>query len=262
MENLKFKQCVISDVSYGCGLLTFTVGTKGFKRYSTGIKRIREILENTFEEYTANMLLIELYRAEDNSFDDDCNTICRGGHSYFGGIFCRYVVDFYYSSAEHLKDDIYVNSILCVFSVYLMGDTALSDVLLSDGLLSELFAEDTTTVSLGSFDDVQVVENKPFLPLPRWFYMRANIYPWIAVLAAFKAVSGLKDRRKRVIVKPVRVVPRGCYPFRISPYGMPADYYPYKMFVDGLEVWDCRSWVYNMYVSDLNSSPPRYDIPF
>ena len=173
MENVKFKRCVISDVSYGCGLLTLTVNTKAFKRYSTGLKRIKEVLENTFDEYTANTLLTELYRAENNSFDD-CNSVCRGGHSCFGGIACKYVVDFYYSSAEHFKGDAYVKSMLCVISVYLRGDTSISDILLSDSLLSPLFADDTAedtaedtaddtaedtakyTVCLGSLDDIPV----------------------------------------------------------------------------------------------------------
>lgn len=275
--NVKFKQCVINDVSYGCRLLALSVSTKGFKRYSTGLKRVREVLENTFNEYSADMLLTELYRAENNSFDGGCVSV-RSGHSYLGGASCKYVVDFYYSPAEHFKDDIYVKSMTCVFSVYLRGNTVLSDILLSDGLLSSLFAEDTTsdtsdttsdtkdttdtiTICLGSLDDIQIEENKPFLPVPLWFYQRANIYIWSAILSAYNCWYYC-DRRKRVIVKPVRISPHGYYPVRISPYGMSPDFYPYKMLVDGFEMWDCRSRSYNEYLSDLIGAPPYDLLPF
>ena len=119
--------------------------------------------------------------------------------------------------------------------------------------------EDTKDTTEDTIEDTK--DTTALLPVPLWFYQRANIYIWSAVLAAYKCWYYC-DRRKRVFVKPVRIVPHGCYPVLISPYGMPADYYPYKMLVDGSEVWDCRSRSYNEYLSDLIGAPPYDQLPF
>ena len=85
--------------------------------------------------------------------------------------------------------------------------------------------EDTKDTTEDTKDTTEDTKDTTFLPVPRWFYQRSNIYVWSAVLSAFWAVWGLKDRRKRVIVKPVRVSPHSCFSSLLFASG-----YPYTVF--------------------------------